>query len=191
MGNNINSFFAGLSTLNRILVLVLVVEAILFFTDSRSQTRNLDLLQSQKASLVKQKEQVLLLENLYNNLKQKDASLNQGNPFLTKYDQDMLLTLSDKDILAYVADNNLLKVDWINEAPLVTDAGTSADHMFVMSLKGGYAELRHFLLDLLSWPRIENLPLIQVLASDNTLDITLNVRVYERGAKREGGKVHD
>lgn len=181
MGNDFKSMITGFSALNKLLVLVLVIEAILFAVDSGAHKKNADVLVTKKEYLMKQKDQVLLLENLYRSLEQKSASLNKGASFIDKYDQDFLMTRSDRDIVKHIAQKNNLRVEWVNQADEETTLNAGVEILFIASLRGGFSDFRPFLLDLLSWPRLRNMPLIQVMAGNGTLDITLNIRVYERG----------
>ena len=190
MQQNANNPLRDLSFRNKCMIAILVMLTAAVFLDFTSHNRTYKGLHEDMDRLSKTKEQALLLENLYHTLEEKQASMTSSLVFFDPQEQARMKTMSQKDIVRYLATKNGLRVDWIDE---ILDAfyPDDANRQLAVSLQGDFEGLKAFLLDLTSWPRLRKQPLLQVFAGHNELDILVTIQVERQDRGDAEGRNHE
>lgn len=161
-----------ISTLNRVLGIILVIFMALWIYDAGVLKRRYDRGLAEKQSLDLRMDQSRVLENVYQGLEQKEKTLTQAYPM-----DPSTAEAGDSDhLLREMARANNLVLDRID---IIAGESGEGGILRSVSLRGDFAGLRDFLLDVLALPGLVRLPGIQVLAGRGELEIMMILGIFE------------
>jgi hypothetical protein len=167
------SFVDQLSTLNKGMILALVLASGLVGVDAYTSQRTMQSRTETRETLTRKKSTGTLLESLFRSLDKDRGQLSEELAFARGNDGQISKAFNDD--MASLAAQHGMQLDWVEDLAGEDRAKTSVPLCTVVSLSGDFEGFRAFLLDLLIRPDVSGLPLIQVISGKNRLSMMLNV----------------
>jgi Tfp pilus assembly protein PilO len=176
------NIFSGLTRLNKILAVLLMILSLMVIFSVYLEKRGLDAQCLQEKNLEEEKDRLGLLSNLYQALSLEKKNVDELLSPLDDLKTTDGLDRSPANTVRRIAENKHMVLDWIDDISEI-DKEAGKGKIIGLSLIGSFFDFHRFILALMAEPFIGRISDIQIHSGSAQLDIIMDIEFCRAGEK--------